>query len=266
MVGAIESAGAIAALTAVVCGTAALGLEPQEIERFLRRENVRKVSARDLGVAMAKRADGATTVAGTLAIASVAGVRVMATGGIGGVHREIPGTPAHQLVRDESADLQELARAAMIVVCSGAKSILDLPATWERLDTLGIPVIGFGTDAFPAFFTRSSGITLDVRADSAEEVASIASAHFGLGRRQSVLVVQPPPANVAVDAETVERAVERALDRAHRDGIKGSEVTPYLLDAVARETGGHTLQANLSLLEANARLAAQLAVTLSAKV
>jgi len=266
MVAAIEAVGAIAAMTAVVCGTATLGVEPSELERFLRQQNVRKVSARDLGAAIATRADGATTVAATLAIASRAGARVMATGGIGGVHRELPGTPAERLVRDESADLLELACSGMVVVCAGAKSILDLPATWERLDTLGIPVVGVGTDEFPAFFSSSSGIRLTTRADSPPEVAAIAAAHFALGRPQSVLVVQPPPANVALDAGTVDRAVVTALGRAEADGVRGAEVTPYVLAAVARETGGRTLETNLSLLEANARLAAQIAVTLSAQV
>lgn len=273
MVTAIETAGAVAAMTAVVCGTAALGIEEQELARFLRRENIRKVSARDLGAAIAARADGATTVAATLAIAARAGVRVMATGGIGGVHRAYPERPERQvpgtaepLVRDESADLQELARAGMIVVCAGAKSILDLPSTWERLDTLGIPVVGVGTDEFPAFFSASSGISLTTRVETAREVAAIAAAHFALGREQSVLVVQPPPATVALDAEVVEGAVTAALDQARREGIRGAEVTPYLLAAVARETGGRTLETNLSLLEANARLAAEIAVTLSAQV
>jgi pseudouridine-5'-phosphate glycosidase len=266
MVAAVESAGAVAALTAVVCGRVTLGLEPEELERFLRRENVRKVSARDLGAAVAARADGATTVAATLAIASQAGIRVMATGGIGGVHRELPGTPADRLVRDESADLLELSRSSMIVVCAGAKSILDLPATWERLDTLGIPVVGFGTREFPAFYSASSGIPLAVCVSAATEVASIASAHFALGRAQSVLVVQPPPANVALDAETVGNAVDAALDSASREGIRGADVTPYLLAAVARVMGGRTLQTNVSLLETNARLAAEIAVTLDATV
>lgn len=271
MSAAVETSGAVAAMTAVVCGRITLGLEPRELERFVRGENVRKVSARDLGATVAAKADGATTVAATLAIASLAGVRVMATGGIGGVHRDVPdertvaGAP-RSLVRDESADLVELARAGMIVVCAGAKAILDLPATWERLDTLGIPVIGVGTDEFPAFYSRTSGIPLTTSVAGAEDAARIASAHFAVGRTQSVLVVQPPPGNVALDAETVESAVGAALARAGRDRIRGADVTPYLLTAVARETGGRTLETNLALLEANARLAAEIAVTLSASV
>jgi len=263
MVGAIERAGAVAAITAVVCGRPTLGLEASELERFLRREDIRKLSARDIAAAIAQHADGATTVAAALAIASRAGIRTFATGGIGGVHRELPGATTATWVRDESADLQELSRTPMIVVCAGAKSILDLQATWERLETLGIPVIGLGTDEFPGFYTARTGIRLGVSVDTTAQVASIAAAHFAMGRIQSVLVVQPPPANVALDAEVVERAVKAALERAGREGVRGGDVTPYLLTAVARDTGGKTLQANLALLEANARLAAEIAGALS---
>jgi pseudouridine-5'-phosphate glycosidase len=252
MVGAVESAGGIAAITAVVCGTPTAGLEPEELARFLARDGVRKVSARDIGAAVAQLADGATTVAGALAIASRAGIRTLATGGIGGVHR---GSGP----RDESADIEELARTPMVVVCAGAKSILDLPSTWERLDTLGIPVVGVGTDEFPGFFTAKTGIRLTVTADGPREAARIAAAHFAFARMQAVLVVQPPPAKVALDAALVESAVQMALSRADRDGVKGAAVTPYLLEAVSRETGGRTLETNLSLLEANARLAAEIA-------
>lgn len=262
MIGAIENAGAIAAITAVVCGTPTVGLEPQELERFLRRDGIRKVSARDLGAAVAQRADGATTVAGALAIAWQAGVRTLATGGIGGVHRELPTTAPSSWVRDESADLNEMARTPMIVVCAGAKAILDLSSTWERLDTLGIPVVGVGTDEFPGFYTAKTGIPLTVSVESAAQVARIARAHFALGRAQSVLVVQPPPANVALDREVVERAVGAALARAGQEGVRGGEVTPYLLSAVSRETDGRTLKTNLALLEANARLAAEIAVAM----
>jgi pseudouridine-5'-phosphate glycosidase len=258
MVAAVEQTGAVAAITAIVCGQLTLGLEIGELQRFLRRDGIAKVSARDLGVAIARRTDGATTVAASLAIASGAGVTTFATGGIGGVHRHTPGD-GPSMVRDESADLEELARTPMIVVCAGAKSILDLPATWERLDTLGIPVVGFRTDELPGFFTASTGIKLGVTADTPEEIDRIAQAHFGLGRRQSVLVVQPPPANVALEAEMVERAVEAALQRAGEENIRGGAVTPFLLDAVSRKTGGKTLETNLALLEANARLAGEIA-------
>jgi pseudouridine-5'-phosphate glycosidase len=263
MVGAIERAGAIAAITAVVCGRPTLGLEANELERFLRRDNIRKLSARDIGAAIAQHADGATTVAAAVALASRAGIRTFATGGIGGVHRELPGATAATWGRDESADLEEMSRTPIIVVCAGAKVILDLHATWERLETLGIPVIGLGTDEFPGFYTARTGIPLSVSVDTAAQVATIAAAHFAMGRVQSVLVVQPPPANVALDGEVVERAVRAALERAAREGVRGGDVTPYLLTAVSHETGGKTLQANLGLLEANARLAAEIAGALS---
>ena len=255
MVGAVESAGATAAITAIVAGTPTAGLEPDELARFLAREGIRKVSARDIGPAIAQCADGATTVAGALAIAWRAGILTLATGGIGGVHRG-------RGPRDESADLEELARTPMVVVCAGAKSILDLPSTWERLDTLGVPVVGVGTDEFPGFFTAKTGIRLGVTADGALEAARIAAAHFAFGRTQAVLVVQPPPATVALDAALVENAVQAALSRADRDGVRGAAVTPYLLEAVSRETGGRTLPTNLSLLESNARLAAEIAAQL----
>jgi len=259
MIEAIESVAAVGAITAVACGTPTLGLEPKELERFLGRDNVRKVSARDLAAAMALRADGATTVAAALVIASRAGVRVFATGGIGGVHREMPGSSPATWVRDESADLNEMARTPMIVVCAGAKSILDLPATWERLDTLGIPVVGVGTDEFPGFYTSKTGIRLTTSVADAKAVAAIANAHFALGRGQSVLVVQPPPANVALESDLVERAVNTALERAGREHVRGGDVTPYLLSAVSSETGGRSLETNLALLESNARLAAEIA-------
>ena len=258
MVQAVESAGAIAAITAVVRGCVALGLEAAELDRFIAGSNVRKVSARDLAAAVAQRADGSTTVAATLAISAIAGVPVMATGGIGGVHRDVDPTPA-SATRDESADLLELAQTPMVVVCAGAKSILDLPATWERLDTLGIPVVGYRTSEFPGFFVASTGIALSVSVDSAAEIAGIAAAHFTLGRRQAVLVVQPPPADLALDADVVAGAVQSALQSARREGIRGAAVTPYLLAAVGRETGGRTITTNLGLLEANARLAGEIA-------
>lgn len=263
MVAAVERTGAVPAVTAVVCGRPSLGLESAEMERFLLRDGIHKVSARDLGASAVQRHDGATTVAASLAIASLAGVRVLATGGIGGVHRQLPDATPSSWIPDESADLHEMARTPMVIVCAGAKSILDLRATWERLDTLGIPVIGLGTREFPGFFSASSGIPLTTIATTADEVAEIAAAHFGLGRVQSVLVVQPPPAEVALDAELVERAVRAALERAATQNVRGSEVTPYVLGAVSRETGGRTLQTNLGLLEANARQAASIAVAWS---
>jgi len=251
MVAAVKRAGATAAITAVASGSATLGLEPHELERFLRRDGVRKVSARDIPSAIAKGQDGATTVAASIALASAVGIDVFATGGIGGVHRDAP--------FDESADLAELARTPMIVVCAGAKSILDLPATWERLESLGVPIVGYQTDEFPGFFSAETGITLGSRMDDVAEIVALYRAHRALGRPQSILVVQPPPAEFALARASVESAVKLAQSEAQRDGIQGASVTPYLLAAVNRLTKGGSLAANLALLEQNAVLAGQIA-------
>jgi pseudouridylate synthase len=259
MLSAISSCGAVPAITAVVHGTPTLGLEPDELEEFLRRDGVEKVSARDLPAAMVKGANGATTVAAALALSTLAGVSVFATGGIGGVHREVSQRPA-DWVRDESNDLVELARSSVVVVCAGAKSILDLPATWERLETLGVLVVGYRTSELPAFFTAESGIRLSARADSPAEIARLFWAQRALGRPGALLVVQRPPAAVALERSEVDRAVARALERADADGVRGAAVTPYLLAAVERETGGRSLEANLGLLEENAALAAEIAI------
>lgn len=256
MVAAVEREGAMAAITAVVRGTPTVGLEPAELDRFLARDGVRKVSARDLPGAMMLGADGATTVAASLVLANRAGISVLATGGIGGVHRDAP--------FDESADLHELARTPMIVVCAGAKSILDLPSTWERLESLGVPVVGFGTNELPGFFTAETGIRLDTQVDDPAHVVKFFSAHRELGRTQSVLVVQAPPPQHALDRASVETAVREAQLEASRSGIRGARVTPFLLDAVNRLTGGSSLDANLALLERNARLAGAIAAILSA--
>ena len=251
---AIESRGAVPAITAVSAGVPTVGLEGPDLERFLRRDGVRKVSARDIAVAMAQQADGATTVAATLALARSVGLEVFATGGIGGVHRNAP--------FDESADLVELSRTPLVVVCAGAKSILDLEATWERLETMGVSVIGYRTDQLHGFFTAESGIQLTARADSAREIAAVYRAHRSLGRPQAVLVVQPPPPEHALPLVEVESAVDEALERASSAGVRGGAVTPFLLEAVDRLTNGRSLEANLSLLEANAALAADIACEL----
>jgi pseudouridine-5'-phosphate glycosidase len=262
MLSAVYSRGAVPAITAVVRGTPTLGLEDDELECFLRRAGVEKVSARDLPAAMVKGANGATTVAAALALATLAGVAVFATGGIGGVHREVGSDPAGW-VRDESADLAELARSPLVVVCAGAKSILDLAATWERLETLGVAVVGYRTAELPGFFTAESGIRLSDTAESSEEIAQLFLAQRALRRPGALLVVQAPPADVALQRATVDRAVERALGRAHSEGIRGAGVTPFLLAAVERETEGASLAANLGLLEANAALAAEIAISVA---
>lgn len=254
MTSAVVAAGCTPAITAVVRGLPQVGLEGEDLERFLDREGVRKVSARDLGFAIAEGADGATTVAATLALASQAGIDVFATGGIGGVHRE----PAF----DESADLVELSRTSMVVVCAGAKSILDLPATLERLDTFGVAVVGYRCSELPGFFTTTTGLPLPARLDDADAIARAFIAHRALGRPGALLVVQPPPAPVALSAAEVDDAVARALDDARANGIRGARVTPYLLAAVQERTAGRSLAANLGLLEQNARLAGDIAAAL----
>jgi pseudouridine-5'-phosphate glycosidase len=255
MIAAVQREGAIAAITAVVRGTPTIGLEPTELDRFLAREGVRKVSARDLPGAMASGVDGATTVAASLALGHRVGAAVFATGGIGGVHRDAP--------FDESADLYELARTPMIVVCAGAKSILDLPATWERLESLGVPVVGYRTSELPGFFTAETGIRLDTRAEDPSQVVKFFCAHRELGRSQSVLVVQAPPPDHALDRSMVETAVRQAQVEADRNGIRGARVTPFLLEAVNRLTHGSSLDANIALLEQNAALAGAIATLLS---
>lgn len=255
MMSAVEGAGAIPAVTAVVRGQCSLGIDDVDLERFLRRDGVRKVSARDLGVAVAQAADGATTVAASLCIAGSAGLDVFATGGIGGVHRDAP--------FDESGDLAELARTPMVVVCAGAKSILDVAATLERLETFGVAVVGYRTNEMPGFFTTTTGLRLSARADSPAEVARIHRASRALGRSQATLVVQSPPAELAMPADLVNGAVVTALEQARRSGIRGAAVTPFLLAAVERATEGRSLRTNLALLEANARLAAEVAVAMT---
>lgn len=256
MLDAVRHGGALPAITAVVNGVPTAGLNEAELEHLLRREGWCKVSARDIPTAMVRRTDGATTVAASLAIARLAGIDVFATGGIGGVHRE---------PNDESADLAELARSSVIVVCAGAKSILDLPATVERLETLGVPVIGYRTSELPGFFCAETGILLDTCVETTEEIANVFLAGRALGREAALLIVQPPPASDALPREQVDAAVERALASAREEGVRGAAVTPFLLAAVERETDGRTLATNLSLLEANARLAAEIAVALVAR-
>ncbi len=254
MTSAVQAAGATPVITAIAKGEPCYGLEADALERFLRRDGVRKVSARDLGVAIAERADGATTVAGTLALCSLGGLEVFATGGIGGVHRDAP--------FDESADLVELARTPVIVVCAGAKSILDLPATLERLESLGVSVVGCGTDELPGFFSTTTGLKLTARLDAPAQIAAAWRAHRALGRTSAMLVVQPPPAAHAVPVEVVETATKAALAAATAAGVRGAAVTPFLLADIQQRTNGRSVDANLALLEANARLAGEIAVAL----
>jgi pseudouridine-5'-phosphate glycosidase len=258
MMAAVEATGAVPAVTAVVRGVPAVGLEPEELERFLDLGTpIAKLSARDIPWAVARGIDGATTVAASLLLATRAGVQVFATGGIGGVHR----APAF----DESADLAELARSPIVVVSAGAKSILDLAATHERLETLGILVLGYGTSELPGFFTAETGITLGARVDSTADVARVFRAQRVLERPGALLVVQPPPADTALTRQEVETAVASAEAEWRKGSVGGGALTPFLLDAVRRATGGRSLAVNLALLEQNASLAGEIARELASE-
>lgn len=247
----IRELGCIPATIAIVNGKICIGLDPSQLDLLVHAEDVLKISVRDIAPAVEAHKSGGTTVAGTLAIAQTAGIRVFATGGIGGVHRQAP--------FDISADLAQLAQAQLVVVCAGAKAILDIPATLEVLESYGVPVIGYQTDEFPAFYSTSSGLPVSARADSAEEVARLAQTHWDLGLTGSILVAVPPPADLALKSEVVELAVQRALEEAQEKHVHGQAVTPFLLHRVSQLTGGSSLQANLGLLRNNARVAAKIA-------
>ena len=252
---AVREGGAVPATVAVLGGRLCVGLEEAQLARLAEGEGVRKVSRRDLAVAVARGEDGATTVAGTLWIASRARVKVFATGGIGGVHRgQLP---------DISADLPELARTPMTIVCSGAKSVLDLPATREWLETHGVCVVGYGCDEMPAFYTRHSGLPLDARADTPEEVALVARARDALGLEAALVVTAPVPEGFEVDEHVMEESLSEALSVAAARGVTGRELTPFLLAHMSWRSGGATLRANVALLENNARVAAEIAVAMS---
>jgi pseudouridylate synthase len=251
----VRSYNAIPATIALLGGKICVGLNQGSLERLANENNVRKVSKRDFATTLASNASGGTTVAGTLIAARTIGIRVFSTGGIGGVHRHTP--------FDISADLPELSHSPLVVVCAGAKAILDLPATLEYLETLGIPVIGYQTDEFPAFYSPDSGLPLKTRVNSPAEVAAIAQIHWSLGLESAILVVVPPPDNLALPRKDVEKMIEQALVEAQEKTISGSAVTPFLLNRVSELTGGASLRANLELLRNNARLAAEIACQLA---
>ncbi len=256
MEAAVRAEGAIPATIALLDGQIVIGLDDQEIERLGNADGVLKASRRDLGLALASRVTAATTVAGTLACAALAGIHVFATGGIGGVHRGA----AHSF--DISADLPELARSPVLTVCAGAKAILDLPLTLEYLETHGVPVIGFGTDELPAFYSRTSGLPVPHRADTAEEIAAITNAQWRSGVGGGLLVTVPIPEEHALPADTMNAAIEQALRQADAEHVRGPALTPFLLARVADLTGGESVAANRALLLNNARWAARFAVAL----
>jgi pseudouridine-5'-phosphate glycosidase len=257
----VRAQGSTPATIAVLDGKVCAGITDVQLERLSGGGKLVKISARDFAPAIARGLSGGTTVAGTLLAAQAVGIRVFATGGIGGVHRQEPlnvwerYTPNY----DISADLALLGSTPMIVVCAGAKAILDLPATLEVLETLSVPVIGYGSDDFPAFYSRSSGLKASLRADSPEEVVHIARTHWKMGLKSAVLVTVPPPEDSALPAEQVDEAILAALKEAAGQGIRGQGVTPFLLRRVSELTGGASLRANLALLRNNAQLAAAIA-------
>jgi pseudouridylate synthase len=258
---AVREAGAEPATIAVVGGAIRVGLTGEELERLARASGgeVVKAGRRDLARAVARGIDAATTVGATLWIARRDGIGVMATGGLGGVHRGAGRT------FDISADLDELARAdGALVVCSGVKSILDVPATLEVLETRGVPVVGYRCDEFPAFTTTSSGLRVEARVDSPAEAAELVRAHRRLGLPGAIVLAQPPPAGLALTRDEMESALGEALRRAEAGGIAGKAITPFLLDAIREATGGRSLAVNKALIVANARLAGQVAAELSA--
>ena len=247
----VRTGGAIPATVAVLQGQLCAGLRDDQIELLANHDDIKKLSVRDLPVAVAEAWNGATTVASTMWIAHRAGIKVFATGGIGGVHRgDLP---------DVSADLPELARTPMIVVCSGAKIVLDLPATREWLETNSITVVGFGCDEMPAFYSRQSGLPVDVRCDTPEDVVRIFKAQRSLGLSSALLVTVPVPESDEVDSGLLQSVLDQSLREADEQQIAGRDVTPFLLSRMASASQGATLRANVELLKNNAKVGAQIA-------
>lgn len=253
----VRDHGAVPATIAILNGRLKIGLHEKELEYLARENNILKASRRDLPFIIAKKLNGATTVASTMIIAALAGIKVFVTGGIGGVHREA------QETFDISADLMELAHTNVAVVCAGAKSILDIGLTLEYLETHGVPVIGFQTEEFPAFFTRKSGFQVDYRVDSENELAKAIKAKWDLQLEGGLVIANPIPQEYEMDFCTIDQAIKDALIEAKKKGIKGKEATPFLLSKVKSITGGKSLESNIQLVYNNARVGTRLAVALS---
>ena len=250
----IRENGAVPATIAIIGGRLKAGLTPEQIEYLGKKgRDVAKASRRDLAVLVARGADGATTVTTTMIIAHMAGIKVFATGGIGGVHR------GAETTMDISADLEELAETPVMVICAGAKSILDLGLTLEYLETKGVPVIGYGTEELPAFYTRQSGFKVDYRIDTPEELAAAFRTKLEMGLKGGMLVTQPIPEQYSMDAGIINAAIDKAVAECDEKGIKGKEITPFLLGRIKDITGGDSLASNIELVLNNARLAARTA-------
>lgn len=254
----IRQAGAVPATIAILKGRLKVGLSESELEHLAQSRDIAKASVRDLPVLLAGQRDGATTVASTMRVAAMAGIRIFATGGIGGVHR------GAELSGDVSADLTEFARSPVAVVSAGAKAILDLPRTLEMLETLSVPVIGYGCDEFPSFYSRSSGLPLQARADTADKMARILAARWRLDSQGGVLIANPIPAADEIPAPLIEGKIRDALSQAQIGGVTGKDVTPYLLSRLRILTEGASQRANVALVLNNARIAAEIAVALAA--
>lgn len=253
----IRENGAVPATIAILNGKLKVGLTEAEIDYLGKKgREVVKASRRDIPFILAQKLDGATTVAATMIIANLAGIKVFGTGGIGGVHRGAEKT------FDISADLQELAHTNVAVVCAGAKSILDLGLTLEYLETQGVPVVGFGTEELPAFYTRKSGFKVDYRIDTEKDLAAALKAKWDLGLNGGMVVANPIPEQYQMDYDTITKAIEEALREAEEKGIKGKETTPFLLAKVKDLTGGESLESNIQLVYNNVKVAARLAVEL----
>lgn len=247
----IRNAGAVPATIALLEGRYCVGLSDSQFEHLASKSDAIKINRRELGIQKASGRTGGTTVAATMYLAHLAGISVFATGGIGGVHRGGAG--------DVSADLPELARTPVAVVCSGAKAILDLPRTLEWLETYGVPVLGWQCDTFPEFFSSGGSLPVQMRADTAEAAAQMIRTHWGMGLRSAVMLCVPCPPAEAIPFETIEFALKQALDEAQNRGIRGKDVTPFLLEQLSQATEGATIDANLALLRNNARIASELA-------
>ncbi len=254
----VRENGAVPATIAIIQGKLKVGISKDEIDYIGKKGlQVIKASRRDLPVLCARKEDGATTVAATMILAHMAGISVFATGGVGGVHR------GAETTMDISADLEELSETSVMVVCAGAKSILDLGLTMEYLETKGVAVFGYQTDELPAFYTRKSGFKVDYRMDTPEELARVFHVKEQLGMRGGMLVTNPIPEEYAMDHDYISKSIEEAVEEANRLGIKGKETTPFLLDKIQKITGGTSLEANIQLVYNNARLASAIAADLS---
>lgn len=251
---AIREVGAVPATIAVAGGRLKVGLSTDEIERLGKLgQKAIKCSRRDLPFVLARQQDGATTVAATMIIAAMAGIRVFATGGIGGVHRGVEET------MDISADLEELARTNVAVVCAGIKSVLDIGRTLEYLETAGVPVVGYQTDTLPAFYSRSSGFAVDYRVDNAADVAAAMQVKWQIGLQGGLVIAVPIPAEHALDRDEIDGVINEAIDEMQRQGVTGKDTTPFLLARITERTGGRSLEANIQLVINNARVAARIA-------